>query len=573
MIQQHPFRKAWKTTVLLLLLCFGFTLGGCNCLVIIPPVGFKEPIKKPDVPIAPKTPQECDVEVQPKEVKYELTAVGTVKTEKVIVANIGGSSCELKSIRVLGIKPDGHQSFFLSSQARTPYLLMKGGTLELEVSFRPEKQSTKYTGSLLIDSTSPLNPRLTVPLEGESDGPCLKIEPPQLSLGDTQRGCQSRVRAVTVTLEDKPQCPNSVNITDASLSADTSDEFKIDEKLKLPLTVKKGESAEVGVTYKAKDFGLDEGTLQIVVDRYPDPYLIPVEGRGVPDDAQTDSFIQKERSVVDILFVIDSSCSMGDEQQSLADNFNSFIRWAIQLKADYHIGVTTTDTTGRRYAAGCLQGGDDKIITPQTNSPIAAFSRNVRVGTSGSSTERGLQAAWSALQPSALNSCNKDFYRSEAMLSVIFVSDEPEQSRNPVSFYLNFFRNLKGNQSQLLTASAIVGPERTGCATRFGSAGPGKRYRDVANALGGVTASICSGNWASTLNQIGVASFGRRSSFALTRQALPSSIIVKVNDKTVPRDVATGWTFDEKTNTVTFAKTYIPPIGAIIRITYKVACL
>ena len=46
---------------------------------------------------------------------------------------------------------------------------------------------------------------------------------------------------------------------------------------------------------------------------------------------------------VDILFVIDDSGSMGEEQAKLAANFAPFVATLEEAGADYRIAVTTTD--------------------------------------------------------------------------------------------------------------------------------------------------------------------------------------------------------------------------------------
>jgi len=57
---------------------------------------------------------------------------------------------------------------------------------------------------------------------------------------------------------------------------------------------------------------------------------------------------------VDILFVMDNSGSMGEEQAILANNFGSFIERLEheQVKANYRIGVTTTDNGNPRCSPG-----------------------------------------------------------------------------------------------------------------------------------------------------------------------------------------------------------------------------
>ncbi|MEC7985800.1 MAG: lamin tail domain-containing protein [Myxococcota bacterium] len=75
---------------------------------------------------------------------------------------------------------------------------------------------------------------------------------------------------------------------------------------------------------------------------------------------QKDVFQQVRRNTVDILLVLDDSCSMYEEQESLATNFESFISAFAGADVDWQIGVTTTDTY---YAEqpGLLLGGDDEV--------------------------------------------------------------------------------------------------------------------------------------------------------------------------------------------------------------------
>jgi hypothetical protein len=70
-------------------------------------------------------------------------------------------------------------------------------------------------------------------------------------------------------------------------------------------------------------------------------------------DCSSDVTLQR---AVDILFVIDNSGSMGEEQGTLAANFAAFIDVleSDQIGANYRIGVTTTDELGLR-ASSCRQ--------------------------------------------------------------------------------------------------------------------------------------------------------------------------------------------------------------------------
>jgi hypothetical protein len=74
-----------------------------------------------------------------------------------------------------------------------------------------------------------------------------------------------------------------------------------------------------------------------------------------------DVFQQSRMSAVDLLVVIDNSCSMVEEQENLAKNFDALIDIFSEAEVDWQIGVTTTDVESDKFR-GLLQGGDDEII-------------------------------------------------------------------------------------------------------------------------------------------------------------------------------------------------------------------
>ncbi len=88
--------------------------------------------------------------------------------------------------------------------------------------------------------------------------------------------------------------------------------------------------------------------------------LKPVELEKAQEDKQTvDLQVNKD---VDILFVIDNSGSMGEEQAKLSANFEKFIG-VLEKKdvdANYRIGVTTTDV-GNKWCGGTPDAGKLKL--------------------------------------------------------------------------------------------------------------------------------------------------------------------------------------------------------------------
>ena len=58
---------------------------------------------------------------------------------------------------------------------------------------------------------------------------------------------------------------------------------------------------------------------------------------------RVETFEQDEIDAVDILFVVDNSCSMGGQQTQLANNFSTFMNVFQASGIDYNIGFVTTD--------------------------------------------------------------------------------------------------------------------------------------------------------------------------------------------------------------------------------------
>jgi hypothetical protein len=462
-----------------------------------------------------------------------------------------------------------------------------GQVLSLPVRYAPT-QPTNYEGILRLDTPEGEAPFVQVLLRGAFGSPCLEVVPRLVDFGPSRFTCAARDQKVRVYHVGATGCPSRITIQKVQLGGQTSQSFAIKStsptlpQSGVPLTT--GQSIEISLGYRPNQVGLDRDYLEIVHSFVPQsPMAVPLEGAGVLEDTQTDIFRQKDKPSVDILFVIDNSCSMRGEQQELAQNFVSFINWASRLSVDYQIGVTNTDMTGRSGTPGCLHQVEDdqkqkhRFLTTKTPDPTGVFKKMADVGTRGSGSEQGLEAAYRALTQPVKDSplCNHLFYREDASLSLVFVSDEEDQSPKTYGFYLSFFQNLKGaRNANLVRASAVVGPPPSGCRTSGTSisARSAPRYWDLSTALRGEKASICSSDWSTTLSRLGAISFGLLEQFFLSRTPEPPTIQVKVNGTTVPQDPTNGWTYDATSNSILFSSTARPPQAARIEVFYKAIC-
>lgn len=172
------------------------------------------------------------------------------------------------------------------------------------------------------------------------------------------------------------------------------------------------------------------------------------------------------RRAVDILFVIDNSGSMGGEQATLARSFASFIQVLEeqQVGANYRIGVTTTDGTGSLRATSCRsrleefqfswlfgdiderQRGclDNCAIENLTLSPPwvekDAGANNLPDGLDMATALQcvgpqgingpGFEAPLESMRTALVDNPH-GFLRDDALLAIIFVTDEADCSMDP----------------------------------------------------------------------------------------------------------------------------------------------
>jgi hypothetical protein len=339
----------------------------------------------------------------------------------------------------------------------------------------------------------------------------------------------------------------------------------------------------------------------------------------LPPDVIVDTYAQQSAARVDVLWVVDNSGSMAEEQENLARNFQSFIELFTRGSVDYRIAVTTTDVFGDK---GQFKGSP-RILSPQTGNVITAFQNNIRVGISGSPFEAGMDAAEMALETQKtanvtkleqIDGCKRqcganatciqgctsqfpiDFLRPDAYLYLIFVSDEEDKSRQDVRYYWRAFETSKGiGNDGTVSAAAIVGTQPVNsCAANIGA-----RYLALTELIGGEQGSICDLNFANTLRKLATSAVGLRRKFALSKAPNVRTIEVRLTypcntpgdvtaacasldasrcEGAAPADMRLactprqggpdGWVYEEATQVIFFAGESVPGLNANIELQY-----
>jgi len=247
---------------------------------------------------------------------------------------------------------------------------------------------------------------------------------------------------------------------------------------------------------------------------------------------------------MDLVFVVDDSGSMGEEQTNLASNFPQFVKVLNEYKTksgaklDYRIAVTTTGRDVKYTISSPLgplsqsEKGDNGAFrnTKSCNvtgrwlehtDPNAAteFACLAKVGTSGPSIEMPLQSLKLALNERMADGTNAGFLRPDALLGVVIMTDEDDCSRTddnftitddscdkvaqvPVADYATMLDTVAKGKGRWATA-VIAGPGPGDCSSSFGKAIEAKRMKAFASLAGknGTFSSICDGDLTKSLKQ------------------------------------------------------------------------
>jgi hypothetical protein len=147
----------------------------------------------------------------------------------------------------------------------------------------------------------------------------------------------------------------------------------------------------------------------------------------------------------DILFVIDDSSSMSEEQALLQSGFPTFTSALNALSGgtlDWHVAITSTDIStsgagkqGDLLAFKNMPAGTYYLNSSMnTNDANTSFQDTVALGIEGSTDERGIAAARMTAEREFNSTTSRGFIRPDTSFSVIVLSDEDERSsQDPTS--------------------------------------------------------------------------------------------------------------------------------------------
>ncbi|MFM2153466.1 MAG: hypothetical protein RL199_1901, partial [Pseudomonadota bacterium] len=246
---------------------------------------------------------------------------------------------------VVGFSPDASRAYggdfgYLLGGALGGF----GLSLEVNTSDTVSFNGSTCGGSILGGGGSP--GCVAWALSGQGVSSELSVLPGDVDFGKVTLSCNSRRQKVT--------------LYNTGLVPMTLKSFKVDPAVQPPVfkvigpatpyMLAGGGQVAFEFVFRPSVGGVHAASLLIESDATnvssANPYVaVGLKGDGTTETHATDRFDQNIKPKTDVLFVVDNSGSMGEEQKLLGDNAQRFLDTASQLNSDFHVAVVTTDMT------------------------------------------------------------------------------------------------------------------------------------------------------------------------------------------------------------------------------------
>ena len=501
----------------MLLLAF---LLGCNDHII-------NEVKQPEIIVAPTT----------LDFGHILSGHET-RTRTVTIANGGTADLVIDHLDIQGdnysVAPEG-------------FVVPAGGYHQIEVTYDPTtfEHNEGYLDIYLEGDESPSE---GVWLDGHGDAPVLTVTPPVIDFGAPLLGCDT-------TTEIQIQNDGNVDlvIDDIVLMANIPADITIDfgSLPAFPWTLAPSARLAFFANYNPLDQLNDLTTMDISSNDPLDPlFTATAEGAAVLSNETIQSWIQREKIIVDIVWIIDNSGSMNPYQNLLGNNMDIFMQMFMSYSPDFQMAFITTDQPD------FVQG---LIINSRSGDPLTEAVHIIgSIGHMGAGWEMGLSMFAQCLDG---GDCSR-FLRPDATLVAIFMSDEQNWGPMTAPDVVTIVDAIKPG---MFVPYAIIGDVPTGCQNYPLYGQPGYGYMDLINHYNSQWWSICDNDWGNQLEEM-AQNISIQTLFPLdSEDPHVDTIKVWVNGQLQ----SAGWVYDPSINAVVFELEEAPEPGDTIEIGYS----
>lgn len=502
------------------MLLFAFLLG-CSDISMIE-------IKQPEIIVAPDT------------LEFGHLRSGFESDSRAItIANGGTDDLVIDRLEVSG------DNYLIDTSGFT---VPAGGWYQIEVGYAPVtfEHNEGYVDIYLEGEEEPSE---GVWLDGHGDAPVIVVGPTDLDFGEPLLGCEPRQE---ITVDNDGNLDLVIEEIDFMSTVPQELMLSFGTLPEFPWTIAPATRLSFYVDYIPADESDDEMTYEILSN---DPLTPLVDssaiGAAVLSNETVQRWVQQNQLIVDIVWVVDNSGSMGMFQSMLGGNMELFMNLFLSYYPDFQMAFITTD---QEFFAG--PSIDNNTVNPVEDAVAIIDS----IGVQGSGWEQGLAMMKNCMD---YGDCST-WMRPNAILVAIFVSDEPDHSNWSSTALTMAFDSIKPNA---FVPYGIIGDVPGGCTGPRGwNILAGMGYWEIIDHYGGDWWSICNQDWGAQMEEV-AESITIQTNFPLDHEdPVVETITVYVNGQETTR----GWIYDPTSNSVLFDSTDTAPApGDTLEVSYS----
>jgi len=408
-----------------------------------------------------------------------------------------------------------------------------GEAADVQVRFAPATESTAYA-QLRVDPGGEL-----VELSGAGLAPVLALE--AIDVPATVVGCSG---GATVTLRNE----GSETLTIEEMSLEGSDYLVTGWSA----DVAPGDTENVELSFTPGGGG-DRGAVLTV--RSNDPlwpeFPVTLEGLGYEGERVEEGFAYRPTQPTDVLFVLEPGATDGDAR--LAPGLEAYVDTLSATNVDFQLtALGTADACPVDEPAYATTSDTDlgtlRVLDRAFDDAAGAWDGNL------------LGLALAAMEETLDGGCLDGFRRAGADLDLVIVAEQaPTRDVELAAADLAALVDDPG----ALRVSALV--PRGGACTASAEA-----YAELAQAYGGAVGDLCDADWTDVFEAFAtLPAIEAAVTYTLAEWPVPETIEVRVDGANY-----TGWSYDERANSLVFVTESAPTLGAEVTITYlsAVAC-
>ncbi len=492
-------------------------------------------------------PSDPEIIVHPEHINFGHL-IGSVETatESFTIVNAGDGDLKVSA----PVLVSGNDRYRLQN-SENEYIIPGGELIEFTIEYSPK--TYEANGAYIdIHSNDVDEPISRITIEGYGDAAVMEVFPNHYDYGNITIGCDNEER---VTIKNTGNMDLQINEVVQMVTQPADIIMEFGSLPELPWILEPEQEVDFLISYIPTNVGTDQSQVSIKGTDPQTPEIITTQvGIGDVEKWFTHQWQQEEVAIIDVIWVVDNSGSMSTFQQNLASNVGFFINVFINGSADYRVAVITTDS----YEF------NDFISAGDPNAEIA-MSSMILVGLGGSGNEAGIAMAERSLKIGDAKP-GGNFFREEATLIIIFVSDERDHSGS-WSNYISFFDTVKPQGK--FVPYGVFGDVPNGCSYSngniFRSADAGLGYWNLIDHYGGTWFSICSNDWGVQLQQLAHEVTSRDVFILENLDPIVDTIEVKVNGQ-----ITHDWSYESSLNAVVFNNGHIPEAGQTITVDYAI---